>query len=429
MYEYKYDAETGGIILTDTTSLVSKEPRPVYAQELDYLGVDDYLIYEKQQDVPYMWAEAARYIYKGEVIFNTKGGSLYEKPTLEFAMKEENGEKVRVIPNGTVLEKIDISAMVEANRDSLAIIEQITVKKIYDVYKRRQKSLDCFHVAFSGGKDSIVLLELVKKALPRSSYMVVFGDTKMEFPDTYELVDIVEKQCKEEGINFYRAASHFEPEESWRLFGPPSRVLRWCCTVHKAAPQTLKIREVLGKNDYVGMDFVGVRAHESATRATYDEENFGKKQKGQYSHNPILEWTSAEIWLYIFSHNLPINNTYKKGNSRAGCLFCPMGGGKSDSFRYLCYKNEIDKYTDIIRDTIADKNINTYITNGGWIERKNGRDIIGNETKYTEEIIGDNLVITIKNPSTDWHEWIKTLGEVSFEYDVEQISNGFRRFS
>lgn len=426
MYEYKYDAETGGIIITDTTSLVSKEPRPVYAQELDYLGVDNYLIYEKQQDVPYMWVEAARYIYKGEVIFSAKGGSLYERPTLEFTMKEENGEKVRVILNGTVLEKIDIPAMVEANKDSLAIIEQITVKKIYDVYKRRQKSLDCFHVAFSGGKDSIVLLELVKKALPRSSYMVVFGDTKMEFPDTYELVDIVEKQCKEEGINFYRAASHFEPEESWRLFGPPSRVLRWCCTVHKAAPQTLKIREVLGKNDYVGMDFVGVRAHESATRATYDEENFGKKQKGQYSHNPILEWTSAEIWLYIFSHNLPINNTYKKGNSRAGCLFCPMGGGKSDSFRYLCYKDEIDKYTGIIRDTIADKNINTYITNGGWIERKNGRDIIGNETKYTEEIIGDNLVITIKNPSTDWHEWIKTLDEVSFEYDVEQLSNGFR---
>lgn len=84
------------------------------------------------------------------------------------------------------------------------------------------------------------------------------------------------------------------------------------------------------------------------------------------------------------------------------------------------------KYTDIIRDTIADENIGTYITNGGWIERKNGRDIIGNETKYTEEIIGDDLVITIRNPSTDWHEWIKTLGEVSFEYNVEQISNGFR---
>lgn len=426
MYEYRYDAETGGIVLTDTTSLVSKEPRPVYAQELDYLGVDNYLVYEKQQDVPYMWAEAARYIYKGEVIFNTKGGSLYEKPTLEFATKEENGEKVRVIADGTRLEKIDLQAMVEANRDSLAIIEQITVKKIYDVYRRRKKSMDCFHVAFSGGKDSIVLLDLVKKALPRSGFMVVFGDTKMEFPDTYELVDKVEAQCKEDGINFYRAASHFEPEESWQLFGPPSRVLRWCCTVHKAAPQTLKIREVLGKNDYVGMDFVGVRAHESATRATYEEENFGKKQRGQYSHNPILEWTSAEIWLYIFAHNLPINSTYKKGNSRAGCLFCPMGGGKSDCFRYLCYPNEIKKYTNLIKETVADKNIETYITNGGWIQRKNGRDLLDNNSKYSEEIIGNKLVVTISNPTTDWHEWIKTLGDISFEYDIEQTNNGYR---
>lgn len=430
MYEYKYDAKTGGIILTDTTSLVSKEPRPVYAQELDYLGVDDYLTYEKQQDIPYMWAEAARYIYKGEVIFNTKGGSLYEKPSLEFAMKEENGEKVRVISNGTVLEKIDLPAMVEANRDSLAIIEQITVKKIYDVYKRRKKSLDCFHVAFSGGKDSIVLLELVKKALPRSSYMVIFGDTKMEFPDTYELVDIVERQCKEEGINFYRAVSHFEPEESWHLFGPPSRALRWCCTVHKAAPQTLKIREVLRKNNYVGMDFVGVRAHESVTRATYDEENFGKKQKGQYSHNPILEWTSAEIWLYIFSHNLPINNTYKKGNSRAGCLFCPMGGGKGDFFQYCSYAKEIDKYINIIKETNAKDSgkpaaLTSYITNGGWNARKNGRDLSINKQHYFEETKEGLIKIKVIEPQNDWKEWIKTLGSLNFEFDLQYISNGY----
>ena len=123
MYEYRYDSKTGGIVLTDTTSLVSKEPRPVYAQELDYLGVDNYLIYEKQQDVPYMWAEAARYIYKGEVIFTTKGGSLYEKPILEFAVKEENGEKIRIIDDGTTLEKIDIQSMIDANKDSLSILE------------------------------------------------------------------------------------------------------------------------------------------------------------------------------------------------------------------------------------------------------------------------------------------------------------------
>lgn len=185
-------------------------------------------------------------------------------------------------------------------------------------------------MAFSGGKDSIVLLDLVKRALPRTEFKVLFGDTGMEFPDTYKVVDIIEKQCKEEGIEFKRAKSHFRPEDSWRIFGPPSKVLRWCCSVHKAAPQTLKIRDLLKKNDYVGVDFVGVRAFESLTRSEYDFENFGKKQKGQYSHNFILDWSSAEIWLYIYTHKLPINEAYKKGNARAGCLLCPMGGGKSD---------------------------------------------------------------------------------------------------
>ena len=424
MYEYRYDAETGGILLTDTTSLVSKEPRPVYAQELDYLGVDDFLVYEKQQDVPYMWAEAARYIYKGELIFSTKGGSLYEKPILDFATKEENGERVRVIADGTKLEKMDIQAMVEANKDTLSIIEQITVKKIYDVYKRKQKSLDCLHVAFSGGKDSIVLLDLVKKALPRSSFMVVFGDTKMEFPDTYELVDKVEAQCKEEGINFYRAASHFEPEESWRLFGPPSRVLRWCCSVHKSAPQTLKIREVLEKNDFVGLDFVGVRAHESATRATYEEENYGKKQKGQYSHNPILEWTSAEIWLYIFAHDLPINNTYKKGNSRAGCLFCPMATGRAPFFQHICYPEEVDKYINIVKETVDDRNMDSYVANGGFNSRRSGRDLVGNELKYYESDLGSKHIISIKNPSSSWFEWKKTISNYGFEYDEHIDKDG-----
>ena len=330
MYDYTYDPETGGLLLNDKTALMSKEPRPVYAQELDFLGIDTIWQYEKQQDVPYMWAEANHYIYKGKTIFNTSGGSLYVKPTVDIVcLKDDNGKPTtQVLAPRTVLEPVNLDLMCQKNRILMDIIEQVTVKKIYEVYKRRQKSLDCFHVAFSGGKDSVVLLELVKKALPRSGFMVVFGDTKMEFPDTYALVDKVEAQCKAENIDFYRASTHFEPEESWRLFGPPSRVLRWCCSVHKAAPQTLKIREVLGKNDYVGLDFVGVRAQESATRSGYDVENYGKKQKGQYSHNSILEWSSAEVWLYIFTHNLPINDTYKKGNSRADCLFCPMGGGE-----------------------------------------------------------------------------------------------------
>ena len=107
-------------------------------------------------------------------------------------------------------------------------------------------------------------------------------------------------------------------------------MLRWCCSVHKSTPQTLKLREVTGKNDFIGLDFVGVRAQESVARSTYKYENYGAKQKGQFSHNSILEWTSAEIWIYIYANDVLINETYKKGNGRAGCLFCPMSGGTSD---------------------------------------------------------------------------------------------------
>ena len=427
MYAYTHDMQTGGLLLNDSTLPFSKEPRPVYYRELDILGFGNHWNYAKQDEQPYMWAEANCYWYRGRMVAKTKGGTLYTAPELEFVL---DADGKRVLPDGETLIPIDIAAMVDKNRDLLAVIEQITVKKIFDVY-RRYRNLDCFHVAFSGGKDSIVMLELVKKALPKSSYMVVFGDTGMEFPDTYEVIDKVEEQCRAEGIEFYRAASHLKPEESWRLFGPPSRVLRWCCSVHKSAPQTLKLREVLGKNDYVGMDFVGVRLHESAKRADYDYENYGKKQKGQYSHNPILEWTSAEVWLYIYANGLVINEAYKKGNSRAGCLFCPMGGGKGDLFQWLCYPKEVNKYIDIIRSTNArdfgnPTSLKTYITNGGWNARKNGRDLKISTPHYQNEIKDGKLQITVINPTTDWREWIKTLGEIPFEYKFVKTTNGYK---
>ncbi|MBF0234717.1 MAG: phosphoadenosine phosphosulfate reductase family protein, partial [Desulfamplus sp.] len=209
-----------------------------------------------------------------------------------------------------------------------------------------------------------------------------------------------------------------------------SRVLRWCCSVHKSSPQTLKLRKLTGKNNYVGIDFVGVREHESVARSKYKYENYSKKQKGQYSHNSILEWTSAEIWLYIYANNLIINETYKKGNSRAGCLLCPMGGEKGDALQYLCYQYEIDGYVDIIkrinaRDLGNPEGLKSYITSGGWNARKNGRDLNISTPHYQDEIKDGALLINITNPATDWREWIKTLGDIPFEYNIITFKNGY----
>jgi len=432
MYSYTYDKKTGGILLNSSPTGFSKEPRPVYAPELDVLGFDKHWKYDKQTDNPYMWAEANHYYYRGTLVAKLKGGNVYTAPDI-IIPDDEDGNPVMPEPKGISLRPVDLEAMVEANREMLEIIEQSTVKKILAIYAKYKGRLDCFHVAYSGGKDSCVLLDLVKKALPKGSFVVVFGDTGMEFPDTYETIKKTKQQCAEDGIPFYIATSHLNPKKSWELFGPPSRVLRWCCSVHKSTPQTLKLREVTVKNDFVGLDFVGVRAQESVARSTYKYENYGAKQKGQFSHNSILEWTSAEVWLYIYANGVLINETYKKGNGRAGCLFCPMSGGASDYFRRMSYPTEIDSYINAIKNTYAgDKhkksNTESYILNGGWNARKNGRELSNNTSRCIEKITNEILTITITDPDSDWLEWIKTLGDLrcgngdySVQFDDEYI--------
>jgi phosphoadenosine phosphosulfate reductase len=428
---------------------MSKEPRPVYAAELDVLGFDRYWNYNKQNDTPYMWAEANRYWYRGRLVASLKGGNVYNAPKIQLAFvcreyRETEKGTVTTIktvfespdkdeafaevkrpwntflldepePNRGLLRPIDISAMVEANREILGWIADTTAKKILAIYEKYDDKLDIFHVAFSGGKDSCVLLDLVKKTLPKKSFVVVFGDTKMEFPDTYDVIDQTEAMCKREEIPFYRAYSHLHPKESWDLFGPPSRVLRWCCSVHKSTPQTLKLREVTGNENYTGLAYVGVRAEESVARAEYEYESYGKKQKGQFSHNSILEWTSAEVWLYIYANSVILNEAYKKGSQRVGCICCPMAGGKSGYLEFRNYSNVVNCYFAQIAKSNGRKNITAenYISEGGWNARKNGRYLPTNTAHYNETSKGGYLVITVERPQTDWKEWIKTLGELS----------------
>ena len=66
MYSYTFDVETGGILLNSTPTNFSKEPRPVYATEMDILGFDQYWEYDKQTDIPYMWAESTAYWYSSK---------------------------------------------------------------------------------------------------------------------------------------------------------------------------------------------------------------------------------------------------------------------------------------------------------------------------------------------------------------------------
>lgn len=406
MYSYEWDLETGGLLLNSSPLSFSKEPRPVYYKELDMLGFDKYWNYDKNDAYPYMWAEANNYWYRGRLVAKTKGGTLYTAPELIMVDEPE--------PDNAPLRFVDIPGMVEKNRDLLEKLTQDTIKKVFNTYVDYKDKVDVFYVAFSGGKDSIVTLDIVQRALPHNKFKVLFGDTGMEFPDTYDAVDKIEEECRYQGIEFIRAKSDFSPDESWRKFGPPATVTRWCCSVHKTAPQVLSLRELTGKADFTGMAFIGVRASESLSRSEYDYVSLGEKHKGQYSCNPILEWNSAELYLYIFAENILLSEAYKKGNRRAGCLVCPRAAERNDYMARAWYTEEFDALIDSIKcmyqkSFTSEEQLDEFVANGGWKARKNGRDI-DIQMNYVESTGKDYHSIKVTKAKTDWKEWIKTIG-------------------
>ena len=208
MYSYDWDEETGGYVLNTTPLQFSKEPRPVYYKELDILGFDAKWLYEKNDDYPYMWAEANNYIYRGKKVAKTVGGSVGVKPEIVYYEDPE--------PLGVKLRHVDIKTMVEKNHEIMESVAKNTIKKVYNTYIDYKKKIDVFYVAFSGGKDSIVELDIVQNALPHNSFKVMFGDTHMEFSDTYDAVEEIKKQCKDEGIEFLTAESDLKPTDSWK---------------------------------------------------------------------------------------------------------------------------------------------------------------------------------------------------------------------
>lgn len=426
MYSYSWDVETGGLLLNSSPLPFSKEPRPVYYKELDILGFDKYWNYAKNDTYPYMWAEANNYIYRGRVVAKTKGGSTCTAPEIVLLDDPE--------PDGTPLRFVDIPAMVERNSALLEKLAAETIKKIFNTYADFKDKVDVFYVAFSGGKDSVVALDLVQRALPHNRFKVLFGDTGMEFPDTYRIAEQIKSFCAEAEIEFLCSKCDFEPEYTWRQFGPPAQTMRWCCSVHKTAPQIILLREYMGNPHFRGMAFTGVRGDESASRSEYEDVSLGEKVRGQYSCHPILEWNSAELFAYIYDRDLLLNEAYKKGNSRAGCLVCPLAASKNMYFKEQSYRESIDghrtttTFNDIILETTAKElssqsAIKEFMDIGGWKARRSGKELSFARSYMTDSFEKGLLTIQINRKLTDWRQWIKTLGEITFleNGDVEVI--------
>lgn len=373
-------------------------PRPVFFEELDLFGLDQYWDYPKSE-APLLWAIGRSYYYKGVKVASIKGGNLSSDPDVEVLHKGK-------------LKPVNIISMITDNLDRLETLENEAKFFI----SKTQKSLtnnEQLCVAYSGGKDSQVVLELVSQVIPPSDYIVVYTDTGMELPNNSRIVMEALKGYKKlyPELVFETAKANQDIVELWRFFGHPSRMHRWCCSVAKSIPFYITLSKLSNQSAYVV--FEGVRREESNARRNYDRTANQVKHSSVKNARPIIDWNDTEVYLYLFYSDRKINPLYRYGLTRVGCSICPFS---SDWSEYIISKldpNINERFYNVIYDSFNHNGISDeskrekYIKEGKWKVR-GGDKVLSDIGCSSRTVYSDGVrKVKIKNPRSSLFEWLK----------------------
>jgi len=323
----------------------------------------------------------------------------------------------------------------EVNRPCLTSLESEAIEFIEQVRSRFHNHL-CI-VSFSGGKDSTVVSDLVRRALNPEPIVHIFSDTTLETPNTYTYLQRFRQQNPL--IPFWEARSDKDFFALVDQIGPPSRVMRWCCTIFKTGPIN-NLLQSFDENKV--LTFYGIRRRESQRRSQYDQIGANSNRPGQVlainpdddqhgvtvgakigqqiTASPILDWSEFDVWLYILLYGLDFNAAYRWGFSRVGCWPCPLNSRWSEFLTRLYFPEDTDHWRIQLigfARRIGKPDAEEYVDDRAWTRRFGGAGMVdrftGLDTRPCGEV-DDAIQITLKRPvvQKELLEFLKPLGHV-----------------
>jgi len=230
---------------------------------------------------------------------------------------------------------------------------EIAIKRLRDI-----EPDDGYILAFSGGKDSIVIKRLAD--LAGVKYTAYYSVTTIDPP---ELVWFIRKHHKD--VHFSRPKKTFLQMLVKKKM-PPYRHTRWCCD---------KLKEGLDKRLGISCTIItGIRREESSRRAqrlVYEPKKVGAvKSRPVWFLNPIIDWDSEEVWTFVRREKLPYCSLYDEGFKRLGCIMCPMSNNQNrEAERWPRYRELFEKaFIKVFNAKVAEGHKD--FTSGRWRDGK-----------------------------------------------------------
>ena len=193
----------------------------------------------------------------------------------------------------------------------------------------------------------------------------------MELPTTYEYLKRFRKENPATPFVVGLPVRGFF--DLCREIGPPSRIQRWCCTTHKAAPLSDVLAAIGAGSDVLSVG--GLRRGESQRRQSYPRVITQGKIGKQVLLSPLADWSDYDVWVWTLATGLSINDAYLYGLDRVGCAFCPDCRDWSDMIGVEAFRNYYSPWLRLLTEIATDAGLERpeeYANSGAWKSRRGG---------------------------------------------------------